>query len=155
MSYAEIYNCVLPNQLYYNVTDDTWLRKNANGTVTIGITDIGQTLAGTVLHATPKQIGAVLKKGDPITLIESNKWVGPIKSPISGTIIDTNEVILEKADLLNSSPYNQGWLAVMQPSNLDEEIFQLKSGESAVEAYKAKMDKEDLKRCEHSEGFEI
>ncbi|MFW9856357.1 MAG: glycine cleavage system protein H [Candidatus Thorarchaeota archaeon] len=155
MSFAEIHNCVLPSQLYYNVTDDTWLRKNVNGTVTIGITDIGQTLAGTVLHATPKQIGVVLKKGDPITLIESNKWVGPIKSPISGTIIDTNEIILEKADLLNRSPYNQGWLAVMQPTNLDKEINHLKSGQSAVEAYRAKMDMENLQGCEHCEGFEV
>ena len=155
MSYAEISNCFFPNQLYYAVEDDTWLRKNEDGTITIGITDVGQTLAGTILHATPKKVGVKRERGEPITVIESSKWVGPIKSPVSGTIMRINEDIVEDASLMNKSPYNQGWLVVIEPLNLEAELADMLIGKAAVDAYRLKVEKEDIEQCDHCEGFEI
>ena len=54
--------------------------------------------------------------------METGKWVGPLVSPLSGTIIEVNEALRTKAGLVNEDPYGKGWLSVLQPTNLDEEL---------------------------------
>ncbi len=140
--------------LHYNVNDHTWVRMNDDGTVTLGMTDVAQNMAGPLLHAKVKAAGTTRKKGKPIATVESAKWVGPVKSPLSGEIVEVNEAIEKDAKIINQSPYNRGWIVKMQPSQLDEEIGELLTGQEAVEAYKNKIESEDIKACEHVEGFE-
>lgn len=116
----EVRGCVLPLSLHYGVTENTWVRINDDGTATVGMTDIAQNLAGELLHAKPKKVGAVRKKGKPVATVESSKWVGPVKSPISGEVIEINEELAKDATIVNRSPYKKGWIVKMQPSNLDE-----------------------------------
>jgi glycine cleavage system H protein len=155
MSYGEVKNCVFPYDLYYRVEDNTWARVNDDGSVTIGMTDMAQTLAGNVLHATPQKVGRKRKQGKPVAIVESSKWVGPVKSPFTGEVIESNSNVKEDPGLLNKSPYKQGWLVKMQPSNFEEELKQLLTGEAAVEAYRTKMENENVESCVHCEGFEI
>ncbi len=86
--------------------------------------------------------------------MESAKWVGPVKTPISGEIVEVNQTIEQDAKVINRSPYKEGWIVKMKPTNLDEELKDLKTGEEAVQAYKEKIEAEDIKACEHVEGFE-
>lgn len=155
MSYAEVNNCFFPLDLYYRVEENTWLRKNEDGTVTIGMTDIAQTLAGSILHATPKKVGRKRKRGKPIAVVESSKWVGPVKSPVSGTVVQMNEAVKNDASLLNKSPYKQGWLVIMEPSDLEADLAEMLTGNAAVEAYKIKIEQEGVEQCVHCEGYEI
>ncbi len=77
MPHEKINGCVIVKDLYYSVNDHTWIRPNDDGTVTVGMTDIAQTLAGPILHAKAKNVGATREKGKPIATVESGKWVGP------------------------------------------------------------------------------
>ncbi len=150
---SKVNECVLFTNLHYKVEDNTWVRVNDDGTVTVGMTDVAQSLAGPVLHAKAKKVGTVRKKGRPIATVESGKWVGPVKSPISGEIVEINENLASQATLLNKSPYNEGWVVKMKPSALEEDLADLLTGEEAVKAYQAKVDADGI-TCTHIEGTE-
>ncbi|RMH83785.1 MAG: glycine cleavage system protein GcvH [Calditrichaeota bacterium] len=150
----EIRGCVILKHLYYAVDDHTWAQPNDDGTVTVGMTDVAQNLAGPILHARVKKVGTTRAKGKPIGTVESSKWVGPVKTPISGEIVEVNEALASDPQLLNRSPYKKGWIVKLKPSNLDEELKELHTGDDAVQAYREKIEKEDIKACEHLEGFE-
>ena len=91
--HPEVRGCVLPLRLHYSVADHTWVELHDDGTVTVGMTDVAQNLAGPLLHAKPKKVGAARKKGKPVATVESSKWVGPVKSPLSGEVIALNEAL--------------------------------------------------------------
>ncbi len=151
----KVRGCVLPLSLHYSVGDHTWIRLDEDGTAAIGMTDVAQNLAGPLLHAKPKKAGASRKKGKPVATVESSKWVGPVKSPISGEIIEVNDAVINDPTIINRSPYKQGWIVRMQPSDLPTEMSGLLTGEAAVEAYRERIEAEDIKACEHVDGFEI
>ncbi len=151
----EVRGCVLPLNLHYDVAENTWVRFGEDGTATVGMTDVAQNLAGELLHAKPKKVGAMRKKGKPVATVESSKWVGPVKSPISGEIVEINGALSGDATLINRSPYKQGWICKMKPTNLDEERASLLTGQAAVDAYRERIENEDIKACQHVEGFEV
>lgn len=153
MSTEKINECVILTNLHYSVQDNTWVRVNDDGTVTIGMTDVAQSLAGPCLHAKAKKTGVTRKKGRPIATVESGKWVGPVKSPVGGEIVATNEALAADAQLLNRSPYNEGWVIKMQPDNLEADLADLVTGDAAVEAYRAKIENDGI-TCTHIEGTE-
>lgn len=153
--HREVRSCVLPLDLHYRVTDHTWVRLEHDGTVQVGMTDVAQNLAGPLLHAKPKKVGTVREQGKPVATVESSKWVGPVKSPISGEIVAVNDALATDATLVNRSPYKAGWIVRIKPSNLAAELPGLLTGDAAVEAYRARIEAEDLKACTHVEGFEI
>lgn len=153
MAHEKVNECIILTNLYYSVEDNTWVRVNDDGTVTIGMTDVAQSLAGPILHAKAKGVGAERKKGRPIATVESGKWVGPVKSPVTGEVVEVNEELAKDAQLLNRSPYNKGWVIKMKPANLEEDLAGLLTGEAAVAAYRAKIQNDGL-TCTHIEGSE-
>jgi len=150
----EVRGCVLPLSLHYSVVENTWVCVNDDGTVTVGMTDVAQNLAGPLLHAKAKKVGTVRKQGKPLATVESSKWVGPVKSPLSGEVVAVNDELAKDATIINRSPYKAGWIVKMQPSNLDAELKELLTGQAAVDAYRERIESEDIKACEHVEGFE-
>ncbi|TNE55292.1 MAG: glycine cleavage system protein GcvH [Bacteroidetes bacterium] len=151
MAHEKINDCVVFTNLYYSVPDNTWVRVNDDDTVTIGMTDVAQSLAGPILHAKAKSVGTQRKKGRPIATVESGKWVGPVKSPVSGEIIAVNESLGGNAQLVNRSPYNEGWIIKMKPEDLAADLAELLTGDAAVEAYRAKIQADGV-TCTHIEG---
>ncbi len=151
MAHEKVNDCILLTNLHYSVKDNTWVRVNDDDTVTIGMTDVAQSLAGPILHAKAKRVGVVRKKGRPIATVESGKWVGPVKSPLSGEIVAVNENLASDAQLLNRSPYRDGWVIKMKPENLEEDLADMLTGDAALDAYRAKIE-EDGVTCTHIEG---
>ena len=147
MAHETIKGCVILKDLHYSVKDNTCIKTDGD-IVTIGMTDIAQGLAGPILHAKTKRVGTVRRKGRPIATVESGKWVGPVKSPISGEIIEVNEGLASDAQLMNRSPYKDGWVVKMKASNLEEEIGEMTTGEAAVEEYKQKIEQDGIE-CTH------
>jgi len=150
----EIRGCLIRKDLYYAVDDHTWVQVNDDGTVTVGMTDVAQNMAGPILHVKTKSVGTVRPKGRPVATVESGKWVGPVKTPISGEIVEVNEQLAQDPKLVNRSPYRNGWIVRIRPTNLDAELVEMITGDQAVQAYREKIEKEDIKACEHVEGFE-
>jgi glycine cleavage system H protein len=151
---AEVRGCVLPLSLHYSVGDHTWLSLNDDGTVTVGMTDVAQNLAGPLLHAKPKKVGNVRKKGKPVATVESSKWVGPVKSPITGEIVAVNETLASDAQVINRSPYGDGWIVKLKPTQLDDEMAGLLTGEPAIDAYRKRIEDEDIRACGEIKGCE-
>lgn len=151
MAIEKVNECVIFKNLHYSVKDNTWVRINDDGTVTIGMTDVAQSLAGPILHAKAKKVGVSRKKGRPIATVESGKWVGPVKSPMTGEIVEVNETLLEDVKVINKSPYNKGWIVKMKPVDLEGDLADLVTGDAAVEEYRAKIENDGL-TCTHIEG---
>jgi|RhiMethySRZTD1v2_1073278.scaffolds.fasta_scaffold413898_3 glycine cleavage system H protein len=153
-THPEVRGCILPLHLHYSVSDHTWVQLQDDGIAIVGMTDVAQNLAGPLLHAKPKKVGTTREQGKPVATVESSKWVGPVKSPLSGEIVATNEALEKDATLINKSPYQDGWIVRMKPSN-PQELAGLLTGQAAVDAYRARIEKENLKACTRIEGCQI
>ncbi len=151
---AELRNCMLPDDLQYHVDFNVWIRKNDDGSVDLGMTDIAQSMAGNIIHCRPKQAGKSVKAGRSVATVESGKWVGPVKTPFTGEIVAMNEAVAGNGTILNKSPYKKGWIVRIQPSNYEEEATVLVSGSDAVTGFDAYMTEKDMGECIHCEGFE-
>ena len=147
MAHENVKGCVILKDLHYSVKDNTWIKVNGD-IITIGMTDIAQSLAGPILHAKTKSVGTARRKGRPIATVESGKWVGPVKSPVTGEIVEVNEGLASDAQLINRSPYKDGWVVKMKADNLDEEMNELTTGDEAVAAYRQKIEQDGIE-CSH------
>ena len=76
-------HCNLPEDLYYVVGKHVWARREGD-LVTVGMTDVAQHMAKTIVAVTPKAPGKTVQKGRNIATVESGKWVGPVPAPVSG-----------------------------------------------------------------------
>jgi glycine cleavage system H protein len=137
---AEINGCNIPEELYYLAGDKlVWARFEADGTVTAGVPDPGQAIAGKVMAVTAKKLGRTIERGKSMGTLESGKWVGPIPAPVSGEIIAINEAVTANPTLVNSDPYGEGWIVRLQPSDLEGEKADLVTGQAAVKAFQQLM----------------
>jgi len=143
---VKIGKCIIQTDLHYLVEDHSWARFNDDGTVTVGITDVAENMAGPILHVYPRKKG-MRQKGQSLATIESGKWVGPLKSPITGEILEANPALDKDPGIVNRSPYGDGWIARMKPTKLDEEKSAFVTGDAAVEAYRKRIDAENMKAC--------
>ncbi|HYY92459.1 MAG TPA: sulfurtransferase TusA family protein [Candidatus Dormibacteraeota bacterium] len=129
----EIDHCVFPDDLLYDVENNTWLRKNRDETVTAGVTSLLPAIAGRLVRATLKTVGTSVAKGQSLGTLESEKFVGPVPSPVSGRIIQINQNILDSPRTINAAPYGNGWIAILNPENLGTEARLLqKASESQM-----------------------
>lgn len=103
-------NCRLPLELSYDVTNHVWVRPEPEGFYTLGITDVGQTLAGELLYCDPKPAGTTVGLGRAVALIESGKSIWPVRCPIPGEIAATNPATAARPNTINRDPYGEGWI---------------------------------------------
>jgi glycine cleavage system H protein len=134
---AVVNGCNIPEDLLYDVNPEanafTWARDNGDDTFTIGLTSIAAAMAGRLVSYTPKKPGRVIERRKSVATIESGKWVGPVPTPLTGEIVEINEALKTNPALVNDSPYGQGWIAKIKPTN-PEEINLLLKGQAAVDA---------------------
>jgi len=136
---ATVRNCPLPDDLFYDVDSNVWARREADGTVTVGMTSYACSLAGELVAYLPKKVGSRIERGKSLASVESGKWVGPIKAPVGGEIISINEAVAVRPSLINADPYDQGWAVRMQPSDWEGEADRLVTGSAVAAAFEAKM----------------
>ncbi len=132
---AQIRGCNIPEDRFYWVEKHAWARPEADGTVTIGISDVAQRLAKGIINATPKEVGRTVQKGKSAGTLESGKWVGPVTSPITGEILEVNEAVKARPAVINEDPYGQGWFVRVKPADWAGESAALLTGEAAAAAY--------------------
>ena len=141
---ATVRGCNIPEDRFYWVEKHVWARLEADGTVTIGITDVAQNMAKGIVNATPKEAGRTVQKGKSAGTLESGKWVGPVTSPITGEIAAVNETMKGKPLLINSDPYDEGWFVRVKPTDWAGESASLVTGDAAVAAYKKFMEEQGI-----------
>lgn len=136
--------CEFIPELYYDNEYQIWLRREHDDTLTIGMTDISQTIAGKILHVRVRRPGTPRPPGKPVATIESGKWAGPIPNFIHCTIIEANPEVLENPVLLNSDPYN-AWIARVSPDEgIDKALEKFVTGDAAREGYCKRALDEDI-----------
>jgi len=129
----EIDHCIFPDDLLYDLENNTWLRVEEDGEVTIGVTSVLPAIAGKLTLARLKAVGIDIQRGQSLGTLESQKFVGPIPSPVSGILVKTNGLVVDKPRIINDAPYEDGWIARLRPSQLKlERILLSKSGESKI-----------------------
>jgi glycine cleavage system H protein len=141
---AEVHGCSIPEDRYYWPEKHVWARPEPDGTVTIGITDVAQHLARTIISVTPRGVGRKVQRGKSAGTLESGKWVGPVTSPISGEIVAVNDAAIADPKLLNQDPYGAGWFARLRPDDWENESQLLVTGPEAVEAYRKVLEQEGI-----------
>lgn len=109
----------IPSDLKY-IRSHEWIRVEDDGTVTIGITDHAQKLLGDVVYVELPETDSEVALEDEIAVVESVKAASDIYAPLSGTIIAVNEALEDAPETVNSSPYDDGWMFKMKPSEPSE-----------------------------------
>jgi glycine cleavage system H protein len=102
----------VPEDLMYTVEHE-WIKSLDNGRVRIGITDYAQDQLGDVVYVDLPDVGREVGKDDLIAEIESTKSVGEVYAPFGGVVAAVNEAVSETPELVNTSPYVDGWLVEM------------------------------------------
>ena len=109
----------IPNNLKF-LDSHEWARLEEDGTVTVGISDHAQGLLGDIVFVELPDTGKTINKKDDIAIVESVKAASHVYSPLSGEIVSVNEALNDNPELINSSPYDDGWFFKIKPQNNDE-----------------------------------
>ncbi|MFH0789923.1 MAG: glycine cleavage system protein GcvH [Pseudomonadota bacterium] len=117
----------------YTFPDDLWYDKNHfwaridGDAVVMGTTDFAQKLAGDIGFVEIPEVGQKIQQGKPFGSIESGKWVGRVYAVLSGEVTAINEALEDEPEMINSSPYEEGWICKIAPDNLEGEKQNLMS----------------------------
>jgi len=102
-----------PADLLYT-EEHEWIRRMGGSLIRVGITDYAQDQLGDVVYVELPAEGASVVKDDLLAEIESTKSVGEIYAPFAGTVAAVNRDVTDNPELVNSSPYGEGWLAEIE-----------------------------------------
>ncbi|EKO3707791.1 glycine cleavage system protein GcvH [Vibrio metschnikovii] len=97
-----------------------WVRDNGDGTVTIGISEHAQAMLGDVVFVELPELESEFDAGDNFSLVESVKAASDIYAPVSGMVIEINEELSDRPDLINEEPYESGWIVKIKMSDASE-----------------------------------
>lgn len=107
-----------PSSLKYT-KEHEWARIDGRR-ATIGITDFAQDELGDVVYVELPEVGSTVTQMGTFGVVESVKAVSDLYSPVSGTVVEVNKKLEEHPELVNSDPYGEGWLLIVEMSNTSE-----------------------------------
>lgn len=102
-----------PDDLRYSA-DHEWIKTEENNRVRVGITDYAQDALGDVVYVELPEVGATVTVGQSISEVESTKSVSDIYAPLDGVVVEVNGDLADEPERLNSDPYGEGWIFVIE-----------------------------------------
>ncbi len=136
---VKVDNIQIPDDLLYNESHQ-WA-KIENGKVRVGITDFAQKQLKEIVYVELPEVGDDVSQGEEFGTIESVKAVSELYAPVSGKIVEVNEALEDSPELVNSDPYGEGWMIVIEATNLEEEKENLLSAEDYAELIEKELEK--------------
>ncbi|MDA0759519.1 MAG: glycine cleavage system protein GcvH [Proteobacteria bacterium] len=109
----------IPGDLKF-LSSHEWVRVEVDGTVTVGISDHAQDLLGDIVFVELPEVGQSIDAESDAAIVESVKAASDVYSPLSGEVIEVNSLLEDQPEIINSSPYDDGWFYKMSPSDLSE-----------------------------------
>ena len=106
----------IPADLKY-VASHEWLRLEADGTVTVGITEHAQELLGDIVFVELPEVGANLAAEEQAGVVESVKAASDVYAPSAGEVVEINQALVDAPETANSEPYGAGWFFKVKPAN--------------------------------------
>jgi len=110
-----------PSELKYT-KEHEWVREE-DGKARMGITDYAQSELGDIVYVELPQVGREVKRSEAFITVESVKAASDVYAPVSGKVVEINQELEDHPELVNQSPYERGWMAVIEmrdPTELDE-----------------------------------
>lgn len=104
-----------PASLKYTESHE-WLRREADGLVTVGITAHAQDALGELVYVELPEVGRTVARGEACVVVESTKAASDVYAPIDGEVTEVNSALLDAPQTVNESPYEAGWLFRLKPS---------------------------------------
>ena len=108
----------IPQNLHYTESHE-WVRKEADGTITVGITDHAQEALGDIVFLELPEVGKTFNAGDACAVVESVKAASDIYAPVAGEVIATNETATATPEAVNSDAYD-AWLFKIKPADISK-----------------------------------
>ncbi len=102
-----------PENLRYS-SDHEWIKSEEGGRVRVGITDFAQDALGDIVFVELPELDAAIEAGASIAEVESTKSVSDIYAPVSGKVVEVNDELNDEPQKLNSDPYGDGWIFVVE-----------------------------------------
>ena len=109
----------IPGDLKF-LSSHEWARVESDGTITIGISDHAQDLLGDIVFVEQPEVGQALDAEADAAIVESVKAASDLYSPLSGEVIEINSLLEDQPEIINSSPYEDGWFFKLTPSDMNE-----------------------------------
>ncbi|HEX7030902.1 MAG TPA: glycine cleavage system protein GcvH [Gammaproteobacteria bacterium] len=106
----------VPAELRYTKSHE-WIRKEDDGTVTIGITDHAQEALGDLVFVETPEAGRSVAEGEALAVVESVKAASDVYAPLAGEVVEGNEALADTPEFVNTDPYGQGWIMKIRPSS--------------------------------------
>ncbi|HID17271.1 TPA: glycine cleavage system protein GcvH [Candidatus Bathyarchaeota archaeon] len=126
--------------LYYT-EEHEWLKIEGE-LCRMGLCDYAQKSLHEIVFVELPKVGAKVSQMESVGSVESVKAVADVFSPVSGEIVEVNAKLEDSPELINESPYGEGWIAVLKPSNLQEEVKNLMDAKAYAEFLKSIVEKE-------------
>lgn len=145
MNLKTIHDYQVRMDVFYEAKNHLWVEVQ-NGVATIGMTPLVQETSGSFVAIQMDDENKMYKQNERFGSVEAEKHVGQLFIPLSGTILEVNEMVVKNPRLINTDPYGDGWLVKIKTSNLDAEKHTLLQSEeeitiwfeSEIEKYKEK-----------------
>lgn len=127
-----------PEALLYAPDYNLWLREDEDG-ITLGLTAYGCASYGEIFAFTPKRDGWHIERDRSFGVVEFAKAASSARSPLSGTLLTSNEAVVRKPGLINQDCYGAGWLVRLQPDDWPAARTDFLSGDAALAAFAERM----------------
>lgn len=115
-----------------------WLRREEDGSVTVGITDHAQAALGELVFVELPEVGAHYSENEACAVVESVKAASDVYSPLSGEIAAVNDALEDAPELVNTSAYDEGWVLTIRPD--DVSVLDGMMDANAYEAFVAELE---------------
>lgn len=126
----------------YRYTDShEWVRIEEDNVITIGITDYAQEKMGDIVSIDLPRVGDEVERGEPIGMIDSQKASTEVFAPLSGVVLEVNEMLNDDPAVVNTDPYEEGWLVRIEVEDL-EQIDEMMSADDYEELL-GRLDEEE------------
>ena len=127
----------LPGDLLYT-TEHEWLRREDDGSVTMGVTDHAQAALGDLVYVELPEVGQDVDSGGDMAVVESVKAASDVYAPLGGSVVAVNEELADDPEKINADPYGDGWIVRLQPNeSIDESALM------TPDAYQELLDQEE------------
>jgi glycine cleavage system H protein len=117
-----------PSDRFYDVGRHMWFREEAPGLFRVGITAQGAKVVGDLVAFMPKRVGGRAEAGRSIATVESGKWVGAVRIPFAGEVVEANEAPIDQPSLINQDPFGVGWMVLIRADDAEATRELLASG---------------------------
>jgi glycine cleavage system H lipoate-binding protein/TusA-related sulfurtransferase len=128
----EIDHCEFPDDALYDLENNVWIRLDEKR-ARLGITSVHAALAGKLKQIKLKPLETPLQIGKSVATIESVKYFGAVRTPLTGKLVEVNSALEKNPKLANDYPYGDGWFVMIEPTQLAKEITALTNPRDAKE----------------------